>query len=305
MLEELRIESTTCEVLASTPSPGPARVGGWRLGAGQDPVISDYLAGSCRPAYPYYDDFVNRYGPNVPVRPRMPKLETGPQTRELGKLLRHWRETRNRSQMAVSMDAGVSQRHLSFIEIGRSVPSRETLIGIANALEVPFRDRNTLLLAAGYAPMYADTGWDETEMRRVTQALERMLRQHEPFPAVVMDRYWNVLLTNSAAPRFFNMFVDLSARPKPRNLLHLMFDPAGMRPFIANWEEVARTLIQRIYREAVGRFVDEKSHELVAALLGYPGTKSEWRTPQPSHVVSDVPIIPISFIKDGQTLSYF
>jgi len=96
----------------------------------------------------------------------MPKLQSEPNTRELGQLLRHWRKTRNRSQMEVSLDAGVSQRHFSFIEIGRSVPSRETLIGIANALEVPFRDRNTLLLAAGYAPMYADTGWDEQEMGR-------------------------------------------------------------------------------------------------------------------------------------------
>jgi transcriptional regulator with XRE-family HTH domain len=234
----------------------------------------------------------------------MPKLETEANTSALGKLLRHWRETRNRSQMALSMDAGVSQRHLSFIEIGRSVPSRETLIGIASALDVPFRDRNTLLLAAGYAPMYADTEWNEQEMGRLTQALQRMLRQHEPFPAVVMDRYWNVRLANSAAPRFFNLFVDLEARPKPRNLLHLMFDPAGMRPFIANWEEVAQTLIQRIYREAVGRFVDEKSHELVAALLAYPGTKSEWRTPRPGRV-SDVPVIPITFVKDGQALSYF
>jgi transcriptional regulator with XRE-family HTH domain len=235
----------------------------------------------------------------------MPKLETELKTSELGRLLRQWRETRNASQMTVSMDAGVSQRHLSFIEIGRSVPSRETLIDIANALDVPFRDRNTLLLAAGYAPMYADTGWDEREMSQLTRALERMLRQHEPFPAVVMDRHWNVLLANSAAPRFFNLFVDLAERPKPRNLLHLMFDPAGLRPFIANWEEVAQTLIQRIYREAVGRFVDEKSHELVATLLAYPGTKAEWRTPRPNRAMSDVPVIPITFVKDGQSLSYF
>ena len=207
--------------------------------------------------------------------------------------------------MAVSLDAGVSQRHLSFIEIGRSVPSRETLIGIAAALDVPFRERNALLLAAGYAPMYSDTGWDEREMRSVNEALKRMLRQHEPFPAVVMDRYWNVLLANAAAPRFFNIFVDMSARPPPRNLLHLMFDPAGMRPFIVNWEELARTLIQRIYREAVGRVVDERSRELVTALLAYPGTKPEWRSPQADRVVSDVPVIPISLIKDGQKLSYF
>lgn len=207
--------------------------------------------------------------------------------------------------MEVSLDAGVSQRHLSFIEIGRSVPSRETLIGIADALDIPFRDRNTLLLAAGYAPMYSDTGWDEQEMRSVNEALERMLRQHEPFPAVVMDRYWNVLLANAAAPRFFNIFIDMSARPPPRNLLHLMFDPAGMRPFIANWEELAQTLIQRIYREAVGRVVDEKSRELVTSLLAYPGTKAEWRTPQASRVVSDAPVIPISFLVEGQRLSYF
>lgn len=235
----------------------------------------------------------------------MPKLETEPNTSELGQLLRHWRKTRNRSQMEVSLDAGVSQRHFSFIEIGRSVPSRETLIGIANALEVPFRDRNTLLLAAGYAPMYADPGWDEGEMGHLRRALGRMLRQHEPFPAVVMDRYWNVVLANASAPRFFGMFVDLAARPKPRNLLHLVFDPAGLRPFIANWEEVAQSLIQRIYREAVGRLVDENSQELVAALLAYPGTKSEWRTGRPGRPVSDVPVIPITFVKDGQSLSYF
>jgi hypothetical protein len=90
--------------------------------------------------------------------------------------------------------------------------------------------------------MYPDDGWDDAELRRVTEALKRLLRQHEPFPALVMDRYWNIVLTNAAAPRFFGSFVDLSARPTPRNLLHLMFDPEGMRPFIVNWEEVARSL---------------------------------------------------------------
>src|SRR5712691_6239617 len=126
----------------------------------------------------------------------------------LGDLLRHWRATRNRSQIELSLDAGVSQRHLSFIEIGRSVPSRETLIVIAAALDIPFRDRNALLLSAGYAPIYAEADWDAEQMRTVTNALKRMLRQHEPFPAIVMDRYWNVLLANESAPRFFGCFVD-------------------------------------------------------------------------------------------------
>src|SRR5262249_49655701 len=124
-------------------------------------------------------------------------------------------------------------------------------------------------------------------------------------PAVVMDRYWNVVLTNAAAPRFFGSFVDLSARPTPRNLLHLMFDPAGMRPFIVNWEEVAPSLIQRVYREAVGRVVDDKSQELVDALLAYPGAKSQWRRGLGANGASDLPVVPITFVKDGEKLSYF
>jgi transcriptional regulator with XRE-family HTH domain len=224
---------------------------------------------------------------------------------ELGTLLRRWRDVRNKSQIALSLDAGVSQRHLSFIEIGRSTPSRTTLLGIADALEVPFRDRNVLLLAAGYAPMYPDAGWDDAQMHRVTEALKRLLRQHEPFPAFVMDRYWNVLLTNGAAPRFFGSFVDLSAWPTPRNLLHLMFDPAGMRPFVVNWEDVARSLIQRVYREAVGRVVDDKSQELVNSLLAHPGTKSQWRGESGADGASDLPVIPITFLKNGEKLGYF
>jgi transcriptional regulator with XRE-family HTH domain len=207
--------------------------------------------------------------------------------------------------MELALEAGVSQRHLSFIEIGRSIPGRETLIGITDALDIPFRDRNALLLAAGYAPIYAETRWDAQEMRSVTDALKRMLRQHDPFPAVVLDRYWNVLIVNDSAPRFVQGFLDMTARRMPRNLLHLLFDPAGMRPFIANWEQVARALIQRVYREAVGRVVDMESQDLVAALLAYPGTKSEWTTLRSASVASETPVMPISFISGGETLSYF
>jgi transcriptional regulator with XRE-family HTH domain len=120
-----------------------------------------------------------------------------------GVLLRHWRELRGKSQLDLSLDAGVSQRHISFIEVGRSTPSRQMLIDIASVLDMPLRDRNTLLLAGGYAPIYPDIAWDGPEMAAVNRALARMLHQHEPFPALVMDRYWNVLMTNQAAPLFF------------------------------------------------------------------------------------------------------
>jgi transcriptional regulator with XRE-family HTH domain len=229
-------------------------------------------------------------------------LNSKPPANELGALLRHWRDIRGRSQLDLSLDTGVSQRHISFIESGRSVPSRETLMDIAQALDIPLRDRNILLLAAGYAPIYSENAWNAPEMQSITGALERMLRQHEPFPAVVMDRYWNVLMANESAPRFFSCFIDMAARKSPRNLLHLMFDPEGMRPFIANWKDVATSLFQRVYRESVGRVVDEKTKELMAALLAYPEVKTEWKT---SKAPSAMPVIPISFAKDANMLNYF
>src|SRR5882757_3727797 len=174
-------------------------------------------------------------------------------TPNLGVLLRYWRDLRGRSQLDLSLDTGISQRQISFIESGRSVPGRQTLMTIAQALDIPLRDRNNLLLAAGYAPMFSEAAWDSAEMTSVTNALTRMLRQHEPFPALVMDRYWNVLMTNESAPRFFGCFIDMAARQGPRNMLHLVFDPDGMRPFVADWEGVAKSLIQRVYRESVGR----------------------------------------------------
>jgi transcriptional regulator with XRE-family HTH domain len=101
-------------------------------------------------------------------------------TPNLGVLLRHWRDLRGRSQLDLSLDTGISQKQISFVESGRSVPGRQTLMTIAQALDVPLRDRNTLLLAAGYAPMFSESAWDSAEMISVTKALKRMLQQHEP-----------------------------------------------------------------------------------------------------------------------------
>ncbi len=219
-----------------------------------------------------------------------------------GVLLRQWRDIRGKTQLDLSFDAGVSQKHISFVESGRSIPSRQMLLDLAQALEVPLRERNELLMAAGYAPLYANRALDAPAMNSINRALQRMLRQHEPFPAIVMDRHWNVLMTNDGAPGFFNCFVDLNARPSPRNLLHLMFDPAGMRPFIANWPGTARGLLARVYREALGHVIDPRTKALLAELAQYPGVKPEWRTPSPGDAL---PMIPLSFVKDGVRLNYF
>src|SRR5215475_606668 len=129
------------------------------------------------------------------------------QEHELGNLLRYWRHERGKSQLDLSLDTGISQRHLSFVGSGRSTPSRDLLLIVSEKLDIPLRERNVLLLASGYAPVYEESSWEAPEMAIVTRAIDRVLLQHEPHPALVLDRYWNVIKTNEATPRFFGSFI--------------------------------------------------------------------------------------------------
>ena len=219
---------------------------------------------------------------------------------QLGEMLRYWRHERGKSQLDLSLDTGISQRHLSFVESGRSAPSRDFLSIVSDALNIPLRERNVLLLASGYAPLYSEQTMDAAQMAIVTQAIDRMLQQHEPHPALVLDRFWNVIRTNQAAPRFFGSFVDLESRPKPRNLLDLMFDPAGMRPFVEEWESVAAGLLQRVRREAVGQVVDARLAELLQRLRRYPGVAG-MKPP----LAPQSPVLPITFRRGDERFSYF
>jgi transcriptional regulator with XRE-family HTH domain len=223
-------------------------------------------------------------------------MQTQEQVREheLGNLLRYWRHQRGKSQLDLSLDTGISQRHLSFVESGRSVPSRDLLSIVSEKLDIPLRERNVLLLASGYAPLYEESSWEDSEMAAVTNAIDRMLLQQEPHPALVLDRYWNVIRTNRAAPQFFGSFVDLEARQR------LMFDPAGMRPFVERWEVVAAGLLQRVYRESVGHVVDQKIVELLKKLEKYPGVKTLGTIPR-----THSPVLPITFVKGSERFSYF
>jgi transcriptional regulator with XRE-family HTH domain len=231
----------------------------------------------------------------------MPSSRTTQKTEhELGGLLRYWRRQRGKSQLDLSLDTGVSQRHISFVESGRSVPSRELLLILARTMDVPLREQNALLLASGYAPVYLESTWDASEMTVIRKVIDHMLAQHEPHPALVMDRYWNILKTNEASPRFFGSFLDLSTRLHPRNILHLMFDPSGMRPFIEDWEDVAAGLLQRVSREVVGHVTDKKTTELLNDLKKYPGVKELSMARR-----SPGPVLPITFVKDGRKVSYF
>jgi transcriptional regulator with XRE-family HTH domain len=143
----------------------------------------------------------------------------------VGHLIKHWRGVRRKSQLALAVQAGVSARHVGFIEVGRATPSREMLMLLAGALDVPLRERNALLLAAGYAPVYRETGLDAPEMEHARQAVALILEHQEPYPAVVMDRHWNILTSNAAAQRFFSRLLPPAAAASAPNIVRLMFDP--------------------------------------------------------------------------------
>jgi len=187
----------------------------------------------------------------------------------IGPLLRDWRERRRMSQLDLALGAGVSARHVSFIETGRSKPSAEMVVQLAEYLDVPLRDRNGLLLAAGYAPAYGQRGLDEPEMGPVRDAIDRVLRGHEPYPAVVVDRHWGLMAANRTVPILTEGSADHLLEP-PANVLRIALHPEGMAPRIINLGEWRAHLLDRLGRQAVASG-DPALFALHEELAGYPG----------------------------------
>lgn len=221
----------------------------------------------------------------------------------VGKLLQYWRKNRRKSQLTLALDADVSQRHVSFVESGRAAPSREMILTLADALDIPLRERNTLLTAAGFAPIYRERNWDAPETAAARKALELILENQEPLPAVVMDRHWNIIKTNKAAPKFFGLFVDLSSSIARGNVLRMMFHPKGIRPFVANWKMVAQSLIQRVAREAIGGYTDQETQDLLKEIFSYEGVPQRWQ-----NLILEtaaLPLVPVEFRKDDLEFNFF
>ncbi|HEY3239270.1 MAG TPA: helix-turn-helix transcriptional regulator [Acidimicrobiia bacterium] len=187
----------------------------------------------------------------------------------VGTLLRAWRQRRHLSQLEVATGAGVSARHLSFIETGRARPSREMVLYLAEHLDVPLRERNTLLLSAGFAPTYRETDLAAPEMRAVRDALDRVLAAHEPYPALVVDRRWNLVTANRATMMLLDG-VDAALLVPPVSVLRLSLAPSGMAPRIANLGEWAEHLLSRLRRQVL-LTGDEELAALEAELRRYPG----------------------------------
>jgi transcriptional regulator with XRE-family HTH domain len=191
----------------------------------------------------------------------------------VGPLLREWRKRRRRSQLEVALDAGISARHLSFVETGRSKPGRDVVLLLAEQLEVPVRERNLLLLAAGHAPAFPERSLDDPELAPVREALEMILTGHEPYPAVVFDRAYNLVTANSATALLVEG-VDPALLEPPVNLLRVGLHPRGMAPRIVNIGEVLAYFRGRIERHLASTGDDELA-ALIEEVSGYPAPAPE------------------------------
>jgi transcriptional regulator with XRE-family HTH domain len=223
----------------------------------------------------------------------------------IGPLLQYWRRSRNLSQLALAHEADVSPRHLCFIETGRAKPSRDMVLHLAETLAVPLRDRNALLLAAGFAPAFCESTLDDPDLAPVRAAIRAILHQQEPYPAVVMNRRWDIVETNRAASRFFGMLLGGRTPSGAGNVLRLMFHPEGLRPFIENWEAVAQALVRRVHREAIGGALDEAGRQLLSEILAYPGVPARWRSPGADLGAPLVPVMPVSFRHNERGFHFF
>jgi transcriptional regulator with XRE-family HTH domain len=222
---------------------------------------------------------------------------------QLGDLLRHWRGVRRTSQLALAADAGTTPRYVSFVETGRAQPSRHMVLRLGRALDVPLRERNDLLLAAGYAPLYTLAALDSPQLTRVHTALGSMLDQHDPLPAVVMDRGWNVLRANRGAAQLFTHLLAPAPMPDDANVLRLMVEPGPVRDRVLNWTAVVPALLERARREAVGGVLDGPTASLVRDLRARADVARILAEPDPLHAAA--PVIDVEFRVGDDAISFF
>jgi transcriptional regulator with XRE-family HTH domain len=221
--------------------------------------------------------------------------------------LRYWRDKRGYSQLRLSTESGISQRHISFLESGRSQPSREMVLKLGIVLDIPLRERNVMLLAAGYAPAYRERSLSDPELVSVKQALDFMLAQQAPYPALVVDRLWNLVMANPPAAMMMRWLLDMPDDvPLPRegvNVLKLMLDPNGVRKHLQNWENVCADLLQWIQREAMSDGLGSEAANLLGELAALPGIGAA--TSLANLDARALPFLPMQIRKDGVALNLF
>lgn len=217
-------------------------------------------------------------------------------------LLRYWRARRGWSQLDLAVAADVSSRHVSFLETGRAQPGRETLLRLAATLDVPLRDQDEMLRAAGFDPAFGADAPGALPAA-VDRVLDRMIAAHEPFPLTVLNRRYDVLRASDGAQRLVARFVaDPAALPAPLNVYGLLFDPRLARPFVVEWERVAHALVARLHREALARGSDPELSALLRSLFAWPGVPEAWR--QPDFSAPSEPFLALRLRRDDDAMAF-
>jgi len=221
---------------------------------------------------------------------------------EFGDVLRFWRRRRSHSQLDLASAAGVSQRHISFLETGRSRPSREMVMHLGLVLDMTLRDRNAMLIAAGFAPVFPERSIDDPALADIRRALDTMLEAHDPFPAYVVDRHWNLVMANQAAGHLIAALPP-AAHEHATNMAHLVLHPNGLRTVARNWDVIAASALLRLEREADESPADHEFTALLDLVRSYPGLPSDRaRSRVPSaHEL----LLPVEVTLDDQELSLF
>lgn len=207
------------------------------------------------------------------------------------------------SQLDLAVAADVSGRHVSFLETGRAQPSREMVLRLAVTLGLGLRDQNELLIAAGMPAQYAESDLDGAFDAGVARVIDRMLEQQEPFPMLVMNRHHDVIKLNDAGGRLLLRFIqDPSALGERPNVMRVLFDPRLMRPFVLDWERLARYMLVSLQREALARPEDDELRALITEVLRYPGVPSDWHLPDLSTPIA--PTVTFAIARDGVRLAF-
>jgi len=221
----------------------------------------------------------------------------------IGDHLRAWRQRRRLSQLDLALEAEISTKHLSFLETGRSQPSRDMVLKLAEQLEIPLRERNVLLVAAGYAPVFPERPLADPAMQPARKAVDLVLKGHEPYPAIAIDRHWTLVAHNAAIPPLLS-FADPSLLRPPLNVLRLSLHPKGLAPRIANLAEWRAHLLARL-RQQIDVTADAVLTKLFEELAAYPGLDGA-RSPRTN--VNDEyagVVVPLQLATDAGTLSLF
>jgi transcriptional regulator with XRE-family HTH domain len=224
------------------------------------------------------------------------------QAQPVGGLLREWRQRRRMSQLDLALEAEVSTRHLSFVESGRAQPSREMVLNLAERLDVPLRERNVLLVAAGFAPVFRERPLQHPALASVRTAIDLVLKGHEPYPALAIDRHWNMVTANSVLPRLV-AGADPSLLEPPVNVLRLSLHPKGVAPRIANLPEWRAHLLERLRRQ-IDASADPVLVKLIEELQGYPAAGRSPSKAIPNVDLASV-VVPLQFVTDAGRLSLF